>query len=257
MSVSIEYIPTGSPVHRLHALTKLLFALAVLTISMLLSQPLPLLLLFFSLLGIAALASVSQEILSAVKGLLKVAFFLVLLQMFFYPEGTVLFAPVSSLPGLAVTDQGILFGISIALRMMVIVTSFLLFLTTTPARSTVLSLVEYLKVPYDYAFLFITALRFIPTFLEEVRLIGQAQEARAHDFSGGGPLARLKTIFPLALPLVMISLQRAERMAMAMETRGFGLPGRTYYRTEKPGAVDIMVIVALLSAVAVAVLLRF
>ncbi|MZP29235.1 energy-coupling factor transporter transmembrane protein EcfT [Heliobacterium undosum] len=256
MSVTIEYVPASSPVHRLHALTKLSAALAVLTISLLLRDPLSLSVLFLSLLGLSAVAGVGRETLAAVKGLFKVALILILLQVFFFTEGNVIVGPIAGVSWLAITDAGLLFGISMALRMITIVTSFLLFLLTTPMRSTVLALVEYLKVPYDYAFLFITSLRFIPTFLEEVRLIREAQEARAHDF-GGGSLARLKAIFPLALPLVNLSLQRAERMAMAMETRGFGLPGRTYYRSEKPAAVDMAVIAGLLLAIAAIGLRQF
>ncbi|MBM7866334.1 energy-coupling factor transporter transmembrane protein EcfT [Heliobacterium gestii] len=256
MSVTIEYVPVASPVHRLHALTKLSAALAVLTISLIFHDPLSLSLLLLSLLALSAIAGVGRETLAAVKGLFKVALILILLQIFFISEGNVIVGPIAGLSWLTITDAGLLFGISMALRMITIVTSFLLFLLTTPMRSTVLALVEYLKVPYDYAFLFITSLRFIPTFLEEVRLIREAQEARAHDF-GGGSLARLKAIFPLALPLVNLSLQRAERMAMAMETRGFGLPGRTYYRSEKLGVIDSTVIAALLLAVATAALRPF
>ncbi|MCW2276956.1 energy-coupling factor transporter transmembrane component T family protein [Heliophilum fasciatum] len=247
MSLSIEYIPATSPVHKLHALTKLAGALTVLTLSMLMGTPVPLVILQLALLGIAAVANVHQELLGAMKGLLKVAVVLIVLQVLFYSEGTAL---VPLFAGLAITDQGILFGVTMALRMLVIVSSFLLFLMTTPTRSTVLSLVEYLKVPYDYAFLFITALRFIPTFIEEVHLIRQAQEARAHDFSGGA-FSRVRSLFPLALPLVSISLKRAERMAMAMETRGFGLPGRTHYRLEAPEAGDFLMMLLMVLAVVI------
>lgn len=257
MSVVIQYIPASSPVHRLHAMTKLLGALVVLTLSILFNDPYSLSILFISLLGLAAYSSVLRDLLPGIKGLGIFAIFLMVLQVLFYQDGRILFYAIPGTSWLAITDQGIIFGLAMGLRMMAIVTSFIIFLATTPTRDIVMTLVEHLKVPYDYAFLFITAIRFIPTFIEEVHLIRQAQEARAHQIEGKGPIAKLRSLFPVALPLVMISLHRADRIAMAMETRGFGLPGRTHYRAHGLKAADGVIMALLIGMVILAVILRF
>jgi energy-coupling factor transport system permease protein len=83
----------------------------------------------------------------------------------FYDQGNVLFHIIPFYDKLPVTDYGLLTGVAMAARMMAIVLSFLVLLSTTRIQDLVFTMVEKFKVPYDYAFMFMTALRFIPTFL--------------------------------------------------------------------------------------------
>jgi energy-coupling factor transport system permease protein len=64
------------------------------------------------------------------------------------------------------------------------------------------------------------SLRFLPTVLEEAERLVTAQRARGAVF-GGGALTRARRILPLAVPLFTGCLRRADRLAMAMEARGY------------------------------------
>jgi energy-coupling factor transport system permease protein len=60
-----------------------------------------------------------------------------------------------------------------------------------------------------------------------------------------------------AIPLLAISVRRAERVALAMESRGFGaLPNRTYFRSTSVGRADGMFALAALALLAAIVVAR-
>jgi len=97
---------------------------------------------------------------------------------------------------------------------------------TEPVRladglSQVFGFLERVRIPVrDLALVLTLALRFLPTVLEEAQRIVLAQRARGARFTGG-PLERAGRLLPLAVPLFAGCLRRADRLALAMEARGF------------------------------------
>jgi energy-coupling factor transport system permease protein len=243
-----EYISRNSPIHRLNPLTKMIWALSILGVGLLFNDYRYLLALLASVLLVAAAAGVLRSLLPAASGLTVFALILLLSQALFYGQGQVLFYLVPVSNRLAVTGPGLLSGIAMAARMMALVLSFLIFLATTRTRDIVLTLVEKLKVPYDYAFMFMTALRFIPAFFSEVRQVSEAQQARAYAVEGWNPVKKIRAYAPVAVPLVLLSLNKADQLAMAMETRGYSGGLRTCLREAKMGVADygLSVLLALL-----------
>lgn len=67
-------------------------------------------------------------------------------------------------------------------------------------------------------------LRFIPFMALTAERIVKAQASRGVDWSskGGNLLKRARRILPLLVPLFVSSLGKAERMALAMDARGYG-----------------------------------
>jgi energy-coupling factor transport system permease protein len=255
LAAAVEYIPGDSLVHRLNPLTKILWTLFILVAALLFSDYRYLLALLASVLAAAAAAGIIRQILAEITGLLVFALILFTIQALFYDLGEPVFYLVAG-GRLPVTNQGLLSGLAMAARMMTLVLSFLVFTATTRTQDIVLILVEKIKIPYDYAFMFITALRFIPTFLGEVRQVSQAQQARGHAVEGINPFKKIRAYAPVTVPLVLISLNKAEQLAMAMETRGFGGGPRTYLRDPGLGAVDYCLIALLALALTLAIIAR-
>lgn len=233
MAAAIEYISVNSPVHRLNAVTKMLWALAILVCGLMFNDYRYLLALLASVLIMACAAGIMKNLLPVSVGLSVFALVLLLIQALFYDQGNVLFHIIPVYNKLPVTDYGLLTGVAMAARMMAIVLSFLVLLSTTRIQDLVFTMVEKFKVPYDYAFMFMTALRFIPTFLGEVRQVSEAQQARGHAVEGFNPVKKIRSYAPVAVPLVLVSLNKAENLALAMETRGYSGGRRTYLK--KPG----------------------
>lgn len=134
------------------------------------------------------------------------------------------------------TDAGIVKGIFMALRLVLLlnVTS-LLTLTTTPILLTdgLERLMKRCFIPmaHELAMMMTIALRFIPTLIEETERIMKAQIARGADFETGGLFTKAKSLIPLLIPLFVSAFRRADDLAMAMEARCYrGGEGRTRLR---------------------------
>jgi energy-coupling factor transport system permease protein len=71
-------------------------------------------------------------------------------------------------------------------------------------------------------------LRFIPFLAQAAERIAKAQASRGADWGTrqGGLLSRVRQAFPVIIPLFLTGLKKAENLALAMEARGYGSPGK-------------------------------
>lgn len=122
---------------------------------------------------------------------------------------------------LRTTREGLLEGLGLFFRILVISSVTMIFtLTTDPAR-LVESLIQVAHVPYRIGYTMYAALRFIPLYENEAQVIMNAHQIRG---VGGtrGPLERLKLVISLTVPLLVSGIRRARAAAIAMDSRGFG-----------------------------------
>jgi energy-coupling factor transport system permease protein len=100
-------------------------------------------------------------------------------------------------------------------------------LSVTRLSDLTSAMVAQLRIPYRYTFVLITALRFIPVLVAEMRDVMEAQTTRGVALDVGFR-EKVKRIPPLCVPLLLSCVQRMEGNALAAELRGF------YFR--KPGS---------------------
>ena len=137
-----------------------------------------------------------------------------------------------------VTTEGIIYGVKISLRLvLLILLASLLTFTTSPLKLTdatekLLSPLKKIGVPsHELAMMMTIAIRFVPTLLEETDKIIKAQKSRGLDFESGGLINRLRAMVPILVPLFLSSFRRADDLAMAMEARCYrGGEGRTHMK---------------------------
>lgn len=144
-----------------------------------------------------------------------------------------------------VTQEGLQQATIFTLRLAAVVTAAsLLTLTTSPLELT--DGIERLLGPFrriglpahELAMMISIALRFIPVLAEEAERLQKAQMARGAEF-GGHPIARARKLVPLLVPLFLSAFARADRLAVAMEARGYrGGEGRTRFRDLRFGRLD-------------------
>jgi energy-coupling factor transport system permease protein len=67
-------------------------------------------------------------------------------------------------------------------------------------------------------------LRFVPLLTQTAERIAKAQASRGAEWGSKtkGLINRIKQILPLVVPLFVISLRRAENLALAMDARAYG-----------------------------------
>lgn len=131
-----------------------------------------------------------------------------------------------TLGSITVTKQGVALGISTILRLVILlVTSCLLTATTSTIQlasgiEAVFSPLSYLKVPiHQFSMVISIALRFIPELIQEAETLSRAQMSRGAPLDSPKVQEKIKAYFAVIIPLLANSLQRAEDLAMAMESR--------------------------------------
>jgi energy-coupling factor transport system permease protein len=200
-----------SPIHNLDPRMKFVYVCAVFVAAILFGEIIPLIALFLMPIPFVFLAGVQKEWLRSLRGAAFLAAFIFLVNIAsnFFTSGYVLTA-------VAVETSA-----AMTLRFVVLVESFSVFFLTTSPDHLGLAL-EQTRVPYEFAFAFTTAVRFVPVLAEEAQTIMDAQKARGLELEKGGFLKRIRNYVPVLIPLIVSAIRRSLELAEAMESRAWG-----------------------------------
>ncbi len=207
----LKFRRVSSPIHNLDPRMKFVYVCAVFVAAILFGEIIPLLILFLMPIPFVLLAGVQKEWLRSLRGAAFLAGFIFLVNVAsnFFASGYVLTA-------VAVENSA-----AMTLRFVVLVESFSVFFLTTSPDHLGLAL-EQTRVPYEFAFAFTTAVRFVPVLAEEAQTIMDAQKARGLELEKGGFLKRIRNYVPVLIPLIVSAIRRSLELAEAMESRAWG-----------------------------------
>jgi energy-coupling factor transport system permease protein len=152
-----------------------------------------------------------------------------------------------------ITGAAMVAGLAIGLRVIVIgLTTLLVFGPSDPTRLAD-SLVQQWHAPDRFAYGTLAALRVAPFMAGDWATIGAARRLRG--LSPHGPAARVREAGGRLVTMLVAAIRRAERLALAMDARGFDSGvRRTHFRVLHWGIRDWATVAAAL-AVAVAAIL--
>lgn len=139
------------------------------------------------------------------------------------------------------------------LRMLCMTMVFIMLLATTKLQDLTAALVTQCKIPYEYAFMFTTALRFVPDFIAESHAVQEAQACRGLALEGNF-FKRFTSYGSVIQPLLLKSLGRSETMALSLELRGFGNKDHSFVATVGMKGLDY-VVTAVLVLVTIAIIM--
>lgn len=251
----MQFIPGNGLFHRLNAMTKIIFAVGMLFAAVLTDN---LYILAAVIVFIAALALVSglgKALLKQLPILIFLSVLLILLTVLTMKEGDFLFnlIPVGS-GYISVTSGAVLFAVTMSLRFVVLISSFqMLVISTKP--SELVNALYVLRVPSDYALMFLIAIRFIPTLQREGVRINEAQLSRGYN-PGGGFIGKMKQVGPVMLPLMLNSLAKADTLGLTIDMRGYRKASENK-RKIKYNALDLIMILITLALLGSMILIRF
>ena len=120
-------------------------------------------------------------------------------------------------------------------KLLSLTTAFFIFFETTAPEDLANSLVRA-GLPDNAAFVMATAMQFVPVIGRKARAVMDAQRSRGIRLEAGWAAVRHWPAF--LAPLLIQAFQLADELAEAMEARGFGRPGRTFYRDYRMGGAD-------------------
>lgn len=243
-----QYYPGKSVLHSLDPRVKLIATFWLIVVIFLCKS-------FFSL-GLIALTAVAaaamsrvpaKMILKSLKPIVIILIFTAILNVFYTQGGETYF----SWWKIEITEKGVNTAIFTMIRIVsLVVISSLLTYTTTPTMLTdalerILSPLKVFKIKvHTLAMMMTLALRFIPTLIEEIDRIMNAQKARGADLETGGLIERAKALVPIFIPLMVSSFRRAYELAFAMTCRCYtGGEGRTRMKQMKIAPRDIVAII--------------
>jgi energy-coupling factor transport system permease protein len=181
------------------------------TASIIYLELIPLTIIFIVQVPVIIYAKVFNEWLQSIKGSGFIAFIIFVsnLLSFYYFQGRDL------------SWDLIQYSLALTLRFIVLITSFSIFFLTTSPDKLSLAL-EKARIPYEFNFAFITAIRFVPVLADEAQTIMDAQKSRGLELDKGNFITRIRNYIPILLPLIINSIRRSLELAEAMESRAFG-----------------------------------
>jgi energy-coupling factor transport system permease protein len=260
MAEILQYVHKDGFFHRLHPFSKILFIIIV-GVMCVLATGIPFLILMVAFLLILAYAShLHREVIQQLRLVLVMSVVFVIITVLTMPNGaTIGYMVPQGVPAIGgsipITVGAIGIGLVLALRFMVLIFAFQLFLISTQPRDLVHAM-EKLHMPIDYILMFIIALRFIPTLQIEGQRIHEAQLARGYN-PGTGMIGKIKSVAPIVIPLVSNALLRSNVLGLTIDMRGYRTGIRTQVRERRLCAGDYAMMSGLLVTIVGFVIIAF
>ena len=232
---AFKFQKKNSFIHNLDPRAKLLFSIVYSVSGLLFTELVPLLILFLTLIPLIFLGKMFKEWMRSIRGLSSLILIIIVLNTYFL---------------------SLAYAISMIIRILIMITAFSIFFLTVHPNDLALSLIS-MKIPYEYAFSFSLAFRFVPTIAIEAQNIMDAQQSRGYEMKQTGLINQIKNLFPLLVPLIVSSIKRAFNVAEALESRAFGtIKNRTYYYSIKYSVKDWMFTIYLFLILVISIYIR-
>ena len=256
----LSYIKKDSPIHKLTGATKLICFLLWTIAAMITYDTRVLIGLFIAGIIVFKISKIKFEDVSFI--LYFILFFLLLnalLIFVFSPyQGVEIYGSRTDLFHLigpyTVTKEQLFYELNVILKYFATIPMALLFILTTDPSEFAASL-NKIGVSYKVAYTVSIALRYIPDVQRDYKDISFAQQARGIDLSSKEKLSkRIKNSAAILMPLIFSSLERIDKISLAMELRAFGNnKKRTWYngRPFKKGDYIAVAIVSIILIIAI------
>lgn len=247
-----QFLPGHSIMHRLDPRTKIVLTFFFI-IQVFISKSAISLSFLIALLGVfIACSQVSPgKVFKGVRPMIPVIIFTAVLNIF-YGSGD----PVLSFSIFHITKQGLFTGFTLMVRLTALIAGCSL-ITYTTSLNTLAAGLEQLLSPFkrfhlkvgELSMTIAITLRFLPTLADEFDRIIDAQKARGAEFGSGNYIKRIKSYFPVILPLFMSAFRRAFELTNAIECRCYrGGEGRTKMSVLRLSKTDVGAILLFLLA---------
>lgn len=243
MTEILQYSPGTSVLHRLNAVTKLIAVVLIVALCVFSPNLLFLIFLLLFIFIVAVACRLHHEFLKQLPFLGILIIILVLITVLTVQSGPVIghliptAVPVigGSLP---ITLGGLILGLLLSFRFIVMILTFQLFIFSTKPSELVRGLLIF-RMPIDYVLMFLITIRFIPSLQMEARRIHEAQISRGYN-PGSGIIGKMKSMKPILIPLVANSLAKTQVIGLTLDMRGYRTQNRLLVHKEPYTKIDIL-----------------
>jgi len=236
----LAYTRGNTIIHKLHPLTKLLFIALVWVVSLVSFDVITFAILLLSIFVVWLLGRISIRDMILFAKLLSIVFVIfTLINGFMYFRGR---TPLFYFFQYPFTREGLVFGITLCLKVLTIVSTIPI-LTKTTTMTDLISALSRLRIPYQLIFILTTAMNFTDIIEETYNNIKESQFLRGYSLHEMNFITRvIKGYAPLFIPLILTVLRKASTMDLAIEAKAFGATkNRTYVNEIKFKGLDFLV----------------
>ena len=207
-----------------HPIINLLYFVAVIGFAMFLTHPVCLVLSLICAISYSIYLNGKKAVRFSLVYMLPLLIITALLNPVFNHEGATILAYLPD--GNPLTLESITYGLAAAAMMVTVISWFSCFNAVMTSDKFV-----YLfgRIIPALSLILTMALRFVPRFLKQIKVISNAQKCVGRDVSNGNILKKAKHGLRILSIMVTWALENAIESADSMKGRGYGLPGRTAF----------------------------
>jgi len=168
--------------------------------------------------------------------------------LFNHQGGTIL----AYLPnGNPLTLESILYGVAAAVMLITVISWFSCFNAVMTSDKFIYLLGRVIPA---LSLILSMALRLVPRFLAQIKVISNAQKCIGRDISQGNIIKKVKHGLRILSIMVTWALENAIETADSMKNRGYGLPGRTSFSIFRFDSRDAKALVYILACASIVIL---
>jgi len=154
-----------------------------------------------------------------------------------------------------VSIEGLVFASGVCLRLAIFILASRLLLRTTSPFDLVAGL-RKLKVPMEVYLAISVAFGYLPELTRQVVTILEAQKSRGWKIKSKNPIKIIRGYIPVVIPIIFRSMVRAEYLAAAIASKGFGATSNPIpIREIKMKKLDYIAAVMLLLMLSIGIIL--
>ena len=225
----------NSSIHSMHSVSILVWVCAVTIASLIFFHPIFLLALMLSVLLVIIASKSFIDWLGFLKFFIFMSLLIVFINSFASQYGS---NYVFNLP---ISVESIAFGLTAALRLIVIVSAFAVF-TFTANPDQLLNSLAKTKHPFKFLLVLLLSMRFLPLLSNEAKSIKEAQQVRGISLEKESFFGRTKKSFYFLMPMLFVSMEKSVSLSESMESRAFGSNERSFFNPNKFKQKDLLLI---------------
>ncbi|MCF1765264.1 energy-coupling factor transporter transmembrane component T family protein [Corynebacterium argentoratense] len=148
-----------------------------------------------------------------------------------------------------VTDNSLMLAAAIMVRMLAVSLPVIIVARTLDSTRLGDGLAQVLHFPARFVIGAVSAVRMVGLFRRDWQALGRARRSRGLANDG-----RIFRAFTMVFALLVLALRRADKLATAMDARGFGAPGkRTWARPSTVGMPDVAAVCVAIAVAAISI----